>query len=105
MTVLPLSGLGRSQLLPLAELPHGDHRAGMSLGPPGKMWQSRNIFLGKIIPHGDVFLALSPCWVRVPAHRASALMGVSIPWVTASLGAVWAWIQLRALGLCVGFGL
>lgn len=61
MTVLPLSGLGRSQLLPLAELPHGDHRAGMSLGLPGKMWQSRNIFLGKIIPHGDVFLALSPC--------------------------------------------
>lgn len=66
------------------------------------MWQSKNIFMGKIIPHGDVFLALSPCRGHVPAHRASALMGVSIPWVSASLGAVW--IQLRALGLAVGLG-
>lgn len=98
-----LSRLGRSQLLSLAELPHGHHRAGSSLGQPGKMWQSKNIFMGKIIPHGDVFLALSPCRDHVPAHRASALMGVSIPWVSASLGAVW--IQLRALGLAVGLGL
>lgn len=31
---------------------------------PGKMWQSRNIlFLGKIIPHGEAFLAISPSWV------------------------------------------
>lgn len=70
VAVLPLSGLGRSQLLLLAELPLGDHRAGTGLGQPGSMWQSRNIFLGKIIPHGGVFLALSPCWGHVPAHRA-----------------------------------
>lgn len=66
------------------------------------MWQSKNIFMGKIIPHGDVFLALSPCRDHVPAHRASALMGVSIPWVSASLGAVW--IQLRAWGWLWGWG-
>lgn len=80
---------GQEQLLPLAELPHGEHPA-----QPGKRWQSKNVFLGKIIPHGDVFLALSPCWGRVPAHRASALMGVSIPWCSSGpWGCLWAWGQ------------
>lgn len=76
---------------------------GLAWVRPGKIWRSGNIlFLGKII-HGDVFLALSPSWVHMPAPRTPALMGASIPWPPA-LGTFWGRIQLRATGLRVVAG-
>lgn len=30
-------------------------------------------------------MEMCPCWGHVPAHRASALMGVSIPWCSMGL--------------------
>jgi len=69
VAVLPLPGLGRSWLLPLAVT-----LIGLAWGRPGKTWQSGNIiFQGKTIPGGDAFLALSPSWGSVAAHRTPAL--------------------------------
>lgn len=57
MTVLPLPGLGRSWLLPLAVLPLGDHHAGISLG---QTWEDVGMCSWPCYPPGSTCQRTGP---------------------------------------------
>lgn len=60
---------------------------GLAWVRPGKTWQSGNIlFLGKIIPHGEAFLALSPSRFSVEPRGPLPRWVPAARWVSAAHG-------------------